>query len=184
MKPEELATFDAGLYDPVNPVDLRKSPMEADWISRDSRLTSNLAAAEDIVAPEDHLRATEIDHAIELIGTLPLRCDNCGQYIPKGTHRLVSLEYLEDDTPLRGSARCRNCLQASGINRDTDNWLAMLPALEQKIWRLSQEGFTQKQIAGRLTNGSQRVTQQKVSEVKRKIIRHFQRVRQNQYGSR
>jgi hypothetical protein len=96
----------------------------------------------------------------------------------------MNLHYPGNDDLPRAFVHCPACFHAAGVEPKLNDLFSKLSVLERKIWELLDDGLTQRQIAARLTNGSQRVTQQKVSETKLKTIRLMNESRRTRYGSR
>ena len=115
----------------------------------------------------------ELTHAIQVIGAVPRPCVNCGEHLPGlGEKRVVIL------TEERVFAYCQFCFDSLELSLEGDDWFAALPAIDQHIWNLLKEGLSQPEIATRLTNGSQQVTQQMVSRVKAKLLKLIREKRQ------
>jgi hypothetical protein len=183
MLPEESAAFDAGKYNHG-----ATATVESDRISRDNRLerlTSNTATARDSLTPEQSVQAVEYVRAFQVIATIPQSCVNCGESLPgRGEKRNMSLHYPGNNGLPRGSVCCPTCFHAAGVEPKLNDLIAKLPKLDQKISQLLKDGLTQKQIAARLTNGAQRVTQQMVSKTKQKISRLMKESRRSGYAVR
>lgn len=179
---KELATLEADLYNNRD-----KTSHESTRVSRDNRLVA--LGPKDVTSranstPEQNAQAAEIAKSFRVIITIQRSCLKCGQRLPgEGKKKNMIWAVEGDGSPPVESPLCRSCFVALGINLEPDDWFSKLPVLDHKIWRLNDDGLTQRQIAARLTNGTQRVTQQRVSETLQRIKRQINQSRQNRYGS-
>jgi hypothetical protein len=189
MKPQELADYDAEKYDAINPEtgakDLRKAPLESDRMSRDNRLVPYLENDSDEVSdnlapaypsPEENLRAARYTRALEEIKASPQPCLSCGLDFSDGEAKVAILTFAECKPPLHGELPlgfmyCRQCWDALGVVLDPDPWFTSLPKRDRQVWLLLKQGLTEREVADKLTVGTQRLTQQVVSEIKLRIVR-------------
>jgi hypothetical protein len=160
------------------------SPHESLRISRNNRLVA--LGSKDVTSranstPEQNVEAAECAKALRVLATIARSCISCGESLPEGKKKnMIWADEGDGSLPIE-SPLCRSCFDALKIKLETNDWFSKLPSLDRKIWRLKNDDLTQREVAARLTNGSQRVTQQRVSETLQRIKRQ---IRQNKYGSR
>jgi hypothetical protein len=182
MSPKELAEYDSGRHNN------RASSPDSNRTSRNKRLVTlidnDTNSRANPTTPEHSMRATEMTAWLKSFASFPGHCVSCGQYLPQNKRAgIVFLQEDNDDMP-NLDMFCPECFNALQIRKESDDWFAKLPRLDQKIWQLLKARLTQKQIASRLTVGSQRVTQQMVSKTKQKILRLMKESRRSGYASR
>ena len=186
LSDEEMAAFDSGKY--RNP---KTAPRDSDWLSRNKRLVSLTDKAVARVyspTPEDQARLAEYTRALKVIAAIPYHCVICKRLLPGwGEDRVAVLTYQRsEEIPQRAFIYCRLCFESLGLTLEQPSWFGQLPELDQKIWQLLAEGNTQAEVAARLTKGTQRVTQQQVSEAKERVVRKSRELRdrrpQNEQG--
>jgi hypothetical protein len=180
MSPKELAEYDSGRHNN------RASSPDSNRTSRNKRLVTlidnDTNSRANPTTPEHSMRATEMTAWLKSFASFPGHCVSCGQYLAQ--NKRGGIVFPPDDDMPNLDMFCSECFNALQIRKGSDDWFAKLPKLDQKIWQLLKTGLTQKQIAARLTVGSQRVTQQMVSDTKQKILRMMKEFRRDRYGSR
>jgi hypothetical protein len=172
---KELDAFDADLYD-----NRGKRSYGSNRISGDTRTVA--FGSKDVTSranstPEQNARAAEVDHSLRVITMIPQACASCGGSLPREGEKKYMILADEGDGSLPILFPCcQSCFNALGIKLETKDWFSRLPPLDQKVWRLRKAGLTQREIAARLTNGAQRVTQQSVSVTLLRIIRQIKSI--------